>query len=1127
MPSGGTPEGISRGAEGVSPSSPPARSMDGRTQAVATLGTGKECEVVREKAATAAATSKVISSTQGTKAKRPVPSFSAAASKQEGRTSPAPLPPPPAPGSSSARKTVAQSSRSGVRTPATSRPASSKTPLTARGGRSTVTRSALKGPAERVAVMGTPARRPATAGADGGAAQQTPRQAAISAKKELTEQKRRKAAMLKLQQEEMKSAAKAKQAELAAEQQRTMKERAERAKQQRLAAASAKKAAREKQTERQASELQAKMEEVREHKERLEKQERARRRESLAYRSAAWEREREMKRNQQEFRQQEERLLREGQEVFREAKNRVKEQQKRAERQERKWRANRALLDKSLQEGEGDRRAYEAYDVRADRHQDQVALDRAAAEEKRLRRSSAQWGRNKKLLDREIERGFGKGLDPLRMADELFQRAESRKEDAEYRDAQRALRRQSQHRRRKSNMRRKHVGEALQEQEREREADLDASREEGRMDVAAYRQECLRRERESLDGRRQKFFDDKAVDGWMKGIRQEGEVEDRELDELARRDCQAYEREVKETHKMQDEYRRQQQFKDRLYREEEELRMKGQEEEERRIMLEDRESVLASKRREEQAELDRLEALRNPPTETTKLEILEAIWARQTHPAAVAAALGRRCYRDLPDLLTVTEVDSSTELDNISGSGDGDGDGDCMGGGSSSSSGMGIMGRDSDGGGGCGISGCSDDDSLLAGWPGSGDEAEEGGGGAWMGGRSMGLGSRGGSRDADASASLLGQSAIGLGGNVRLAEEEEEEELEQEEGRWGDVLQEAGSAAHVGKLGRGGKGEAAGEAGGEGIGRGRLLPSSSDAPAAGLPDGDGAAPAWGDVSAIEERGATSLPPTTVTAEAAAVLAAAEQSFSTDASSEEESAAVLGTQGAAGSDDNSEFPVRMLVFPEDVAGDESRGRTAADDREVSGAEGGAGASGGSGRELRTAEMGGDGNGAAPSAVSDDDGDESGVLMMSRTEAGTSRQEDEGLEPEGGRGVVSLDGYEGHGSEIGSGSEGSVRESAVLGMVRAVREEESAEVVGAAEVVGGGAGTAVEIASEDGTLASLDGNEGSPGDKDAGIDTMEEVAAGSEGGGAAAKKIGGGGVDALAAAVPATPVTPDDR
>lgn len=57
-------------------------------------------------------------------------------------------------------------------------------------------------------------------------------------------------------------------------------------------------------------------------------------------------------------------------------------------------------------------------------------------------------------------------------------------------------------------------------------------------DVRHDSQECLRRERESLDGRRQKFFDDKAVDGWMKGIRQEGEAEDRELGELARQDCQ-------------------------------------------------------------------------------------------------------------------------------------------------------------------------------------------------------------------------------------------------------------------------------------------------------------------------------------------------------------------------------------------------------------------------------------------------------------------------------------------------------------------------------------------------------------------------------------------------------------
>ncbi len=44
--------------------------------------------------------------------------------------------------------------------------------------------------------------------------------------------------------------------------------------------------------------------------------------------------------------------------VFREAKSLVKEQQNLSERQERAWRTNRAQLDKSLEEGEGDRKAY-------------------------------------------------------------------------------------------------------------------------------------------------------------------------------------------------------------------------------------------------------------------------------------------------------------------------------------------------------------------------------------------------------------------------------------------------------------------------------------------------------------------------------------------------------------------------------------------------------------------------------------------------------------------------------------------------------------------------------------------------------------------------------------------------
>lgn len=42
--------------------------------------------------------------------------------------------------------------------------------------------------------------------------------------------------------------------------------------------------------------------------------------------------------------------------------------------------------------------------------------------------SLARFGsRNKRMLDKEIERGIGKGMDPMRLADELYQRAESRK----------------------------------------------------------------------------------------------------------------------------------------------------------------------------------------------------------------------------------------------------------------------------------------------------------------------------------------------------------------------------------------------------------------------------------------------------------------------------------------------------------------------------------------------------------------------------------------------------------------------------------------------------------------------------------------------------------------------------
>lgn len=45
---------------------------------------------------------------------------------------------------------------------------------------------------------------------------------------------------------------------------------------------------------------------------------------------------------------------------------------------------------------------------------------------------------------------------------------------------------------------------------------------------------------------------------------------------------QAHERDMLEAQKAEDEYKRQQQIQDRLYKEEEELRMREQEEEERR-----------------------------------------------------------------------------------------------------------------------------------------------------------------------------------------------------------------------------------------------------------------------------------------------------------------------------------------------------------------------------------------------------------------------------------------------------------------------------------------------------------------------------------------------------------------
>lgn len=62
------------------------------------------------------------------------------------------------------------------------------------------------------------------------------------------------------------------------------------------------------------------------------------------------------------------------------------------------------------------------------------------------------------------------------------------KEDREFKEAQKALRRESRMRRRRSDVRRQGVEESIRLDEEERQADLKASQEGGMMDAAKYRE---------------------------------------------------------------------------------------------------------------------------------------------------------------------------------------------------------------------------------------------------------------------------------------------------------------------------------------------------------------------------------------------------------------------------------------------------------------------------------------------------------------------------------------------------------------------------------------------------------------------------------------------------------------
>ncbi|CAN0062271.1 unnamed protein product [Ascophyllum nodosum] len=142
--------------------------------------------------------------------------------------------------------------------------------------------------------------------------------------------------VMRLQLREIKNAAKATQAALLDHQRELLRQRAESTQRQRKAAAAAKKAEKQREIAAQAKELKDKVKEIREVKEHLLQEARVRRRRSVEFKNAAWSRERGFKKQQREARHQEELMT---------------------------WNRQRV---------------------------DQVALEDAAAEEKRVRRLSAQ-----------------------------------------------------------------------------------------------------------------------------------------------------------------------------------------------------------------------------------------------------------------------------------------------------------------------------------------------------------------------------------------------------------------------------------------------------------------------------------------------------------------------------------------------------------------------------------------------------------------------------------------------------------------------------------------------------------------------------------------------------------------
>ena len=291
----------------------------------------------------------------------------------------------------------------------------------------------------------------------------------------------------------------------------------------------------------------------------------------------------------------------------------------------------------------------------------------------------------------------------------------------------------------------------------------------------------------------------------------------------------------------------------------------------------------------------RREALRELPSEKTKLEILEAIWSRQAHPAAAAAARGRRRLR----LEKVEELVSSGLIVSPEAHTSGE------------SGGAGRVSRETNGG--FGRSGCSgfhrDRDGAM----------------------SDSLSSCGSSRGSSGS-------GMGIAGRLSVCSSLDSLVLECRERRSRGINDALMSMTSQSATGLGGSSFSSVDIGSSSSKKKNLRVVTDldldEKDAIYGTAGVSSAPSWSDASVFEARG--------VTAEAAAVLAAAEQSFDSVESLDEAEAAAMASAAVANWSPSSGpshyykesgfFPLRALAFPE-TSTEEARRKEAQAEKEA--------------------------------------------------------------------------------------------------------------------------------------------------------------------------------------------------